>query len=939
MKKIILLIYVSLFSLTFIVAQGWERDLSEGIQVSTPSNDGGVIVATTLQAVDSIISRITKVDALGNIVWVEEETYFNIDSGGAWHESMLQSKEDSSFLLVTNYDSGLPYFQSFKKYTQEGVLVWDVYDADQSIGAIADAGNGDVFVLTNNSLRKIDADNNTIWEQTYTNNELASIREISLAENNEIIVFGLKRIGRLDALGNILWTDDSISGANLYFNNITELASGNLLITAQRWNPAVSKYTSELLTISSGGTLLSTVSNPQFNLTNYSSFHPMVNELSDGSILLAGVVRNNLTFDNDLALLKLDASGNEVWLRKYGQSGSEFFQNFMVVDDNTYYLAGNVSVPGNSFNGYLIKIDSLGYSYKNLIKGAVVLDENENCVLDNGEQQLMNWLIKASKGDDEYVTTTNSNGEFEFLVDTGEYELSTFPFSTYWGLCDSVFTIDLQSGDTICQNIFAKPLVECPVLDVSIGTNVLRRCVENTYNVQYCNIGTQLAEDVSIDLVLDPLMDYTGSSLPGVPIQSGDTLTFLLNDLEIGDCNDFEIYFNLGDASNCDSIPIGATHCIEAHIYPDSICIPTQNWSGASIEVDALCIGDSIQFILENVGTAPTQPGLNYIIVEDDVVLFQDDFELDVNETKIVFVPTNGSTFRLEAQQEPNHPGVNMPSISVENCGASSNLFTFGFVNIFDQNDGNPYIDIDCRQNIGSFDPNDKTGFPLGHSDENIIGLNQEIEYLIRFQNTGTDTAFQVVIKDELSEKLDMATLRTGVSSHPYQFSIMDDRTLIFNFENIMLPDSNVNLIESNGFVKFKISPKLELPLGTIVNNQAAIYFDFNAPIITNETLHTLGEELLMVSIDPIPDSKDNQGIICNVFPNPFMEKSTIEVKGKILNNGRLKLYNLSGQLVKELGAENNFFTISKNGLESNIYFFTIEDEGEIVATGKIIKK
>ena len=139
-------------------------------------------------------------------------------------------------------------------------------------------------------------------------------------------------------------------------------------------------------------------------------------------------------------------------------------------------------------------------------------------------------------------------------------------------------------------------------------------------------------------------MEYTGSSLPGVPVQSGDTVTFLLNDLAIGDCNDFEIYFNLGDSTNCDSIPIGATHCIEAHIYPDSICIPTQNWSGASVEVDALCIGDSIQFILENVGTAPTQPGLNYIIVEDDVVLFQDDFELDINETKIVFVPTNCAT-------------------------------------------------------------------------------------------------------------------------------------------------------------------------------------------------------------------------------------------------------------------------------------------------------
>ena len=842
MKKIILLFLLSLISLTFITAQGWEKNLDEAIQVSDLSNEGGVIVATTFNQVDSIISRITKVDSLGNIVWENDETFLNSNSGGGWHSAMLQSVEDTSFLLVTTFDAGLPYLQTFRKYSQDGNLIWGTEYPDQRIRSIADAGNGDVLVfgyLTGGDyLQKIDPAGNVIWEQTYASNELTSIGKILLADNNEIIVLGTKKVGRLDAFGNILWVDDVISGTNLFFNNFTEIASNNLLVTSQRWNPATSTYSFELLTIDGNGTLTNTVSYPQFNIQNYTSHHPMVNQLPDGSILLAGVSKNNLTFDNDLALLKLDPSGNEVWFRKFGQSKSEFLQNFIVESPNQYYLIGNSPVPGNSFDGYIVNIDSLGYSYRNLIKGAVVFDENENCMLDSGEQQLMNWLVKISKGDNEYTTTSNANGEFEFLVDTGIYELTPIPYSTYWGLCDSSITVDLQNnGDTICQNVFALPLVDCPVLDVSIGTNVLRRCVENTYNVQYCNIGTVLAEDVSIDLVLDYYMTYTGSSLAGAPIQTGDTLTFFLNDLAIGDCNNFEVYFNLGDSTTCDSIPIGATHCIEAHIYPDSICIPTQNWSGASVEVDAICIGDSIQFTLRNVGSAPTQSGLNYIIVEDDVVLFQDDFELDVDETRVVSIPTNGSTFRLEAEQEPNHPGVSMPSVSVENCGASGSLFTFGFINIFDQNDGNPYIDIDCRQNIGSFDPNDKTGFPLGHGVENIIGKNQEIEYLIRFQNTGTDTAFSVVIKDELSDLLDLSTLRTGVSSHPYQYSIMDDKTLVFNFENIMLPDSNVNLIASNGFVKFKISPKNEIPLGTKINNQAAIYFDFNSAVITNHCL------------------------------------------------------------------------------------------------------
>ena len=150
-------------------------------------------------------------------------------------------------------------------------------------------------------------------------------------------------------------------------------------------------------------------------------------------------------------------------------------------------------------------------------------------------------------------------------------------------------------------------------------------------------------------------------------------------------------------------------------------------------------------FYIQNVGDAPTQSNLQYFVIEDDVILYEGTFSLDEGGTEIITVLTDGSTFRLEAEQEPNHPGMSMPSVSVEGCGDENLIFTFGFVNIFAQDDGDPFVDIDCRQNIGAFDPNDKMGFPLGYGDENYITRGQDIEYLVRFQNTGTDTAFNVV--------------------------------------------------------------------------------------------------------------------------------------------------------------------------------------------------
>ncbi len=50
----------------------------------------------------------------------------------------------------------------------------------------------------------------------------------------------------------------------------------------------------------------------------------------------------------------------------------------------------------------------------------------------------------------------------------------------------------------------------------------------------------------------------------------------------------------------------------------------------------------------------------------------------------------------------------------------------------------------------GSFDPNDKNVFPTGYGSEGYITAQQELKYTIRFQNTGNDTAFIIVVVDTL---------------------------------------------------------------------------------------------------------------------------------------------------------------------------------------------
>ncbi|MCH8330505.1 MAG: hypothetical protein IH946_03850, partial [Bacteroidetes bacterium] len=104
----------------------------------------------------------------------------------------------------------------------------------------------------------------------------------------------------------------------------------------------------------------------------------------------------------------------------------------------------------------------------------------------------------------------------------------------------------------------------------------------------------------------------------------------------------------------------------------------------------------------------------------------------------------------------------------------------------------------------------------------------------VNFQNTGTDTAFLVVIRDTLSQYVDPGTVVSGASSHPYDFRIYGQGILEWKFWNIDLPDSNTNEVLSHGFVKFKVSQQLNNPLGTLIKNHVGIWFDFNAPIQTN---------------------------------------------------------------------------------------------------------
>ncbi|MES2849726.1 MAG: hypothetical protein V4685_11770 [Bacteroidota bacterium] len=132
---------------------------------------------------------------------------------------------------------------------------------------------------------------------------------------------------------------------------------------------------------------------------------------------------------------------------------------------------------------------------------------------------------------------------------------------------------------------------------------------------------------------------------------------------------------------------------------------------------------------------------------------------------------------------------------------------------------------------IGSFDPNDKQC--LEGSKIDISKIGEYLHYQIRFQNEGTDTAFNIVVADILSDKLDWNSFEFIGSSHTADVKLTNNK-LEFIFQNINLPYKAIDEPGSNGWIAFKIKPKPSVVIGDSLNNSAAIYFDFNLPVITN---------------------------------------------------------------------------------------------------------
>jgi uncharacterized repeat protein (TIGR01451 family) len=192
-----------------------------------------------------------------------------------------------------------------------------------------------------------------------------------------------------------------------------------------------------------------------------------------------------------------------------------------------------------------------------------------------------------------------------------------------------------------------------------------------------------------------------------------------------------------------------------------------------------------------------------------------------------------------------------------------------------------------CYEVVNSYDPNNKEVYPL----DVLPGFNDWLTYTIHFQNTGSAPAINIQLQDSIDANLDEQTFEVINYSH-YNETSLQNHVASFKFPNIFLPDSLTNPLGSQGFIQYKIRPKSNLPAGTQIKNTAYIYFDYNAPIITNTTQNNF-----QTVVSTINTTSEEQPFV--LFPNPstgiFMFKENKNIK-------TVEVFNMMGELILSQG-------------------------------------
>ncbi|MBP7713947.1 MAG: T9SS type A sorting domain-containing protein [Bacteroidia bacterium] len=747
---------------------------------------------------------------------------------------------------------------------------------------------------------KLDASGNIQWQNTIGGNSDDYLTSIQQTTDGGYILGGWSNsnisgdktensqgdydywVLKLDPTGNIQWQNTIGGSINDQLYSIQQTIDGGYILGG--WsNSNISGDKTE----NSQGTdywvvKLDASGNIQWQNTIGGSFLDYLNcmqQTSDGGFILAGSSQSGISGDktedsqggSDYWVVKLDAFGNIQWQNSIGGNSDDYLTSIQQTIDGGYILGGysNSGISGDKTENYqglydywVVKLDATGnIQWQNTI-GGNSWDELISIQQTNDGGYILGGHSSSGISGDK---TENSQGDYDYWVVKLTNKISLINGKIY---------IDANSNTIQDSNEINLP--NRMITEQNTGRIAFSEQNGN-YNVSVLDTGNFTVSAATLNYYNSVPLVHTAYFNSIQQVDSLNDFAFQPNGIINDVCvkltpvslfrSGFDATYNISFVNN------GTTTLTPTVIFfPDtSVSFVTSSATPASVTTDS---------IVWNIGAlTPFQSG--NIVVTVNV------------HTGLPIGSLINSRVRIEPVAGDANPGCNYSEWGV---------FT-----------------------TGSFDPNDI----LVNRDTLFtteIPNPPYLDYIIRFQNTGNDTAFNVKVLNPLdTNKLQLNTLEYVASSHPVNMNfIYHERNMEFKFDNILLPDSNVNEPLSHGFIHYRIKPKTSLVLNDNIQNNAAIYFDFNDPVITNTaTTHVV----LPTGIASYQSPENIQ-----LFPNPAQSEINLQ---HITAVEKIQVIDVLGKIVFEKNTNNQqYLKINISQVQNGVYFVKAYS-----AQGVVVKK
>lgn len=706
----------------------------------------------------------------------------------------------------------------------------------------------------------------------------------------------------------------------------------------------------------------------------------------DGGFVVGGSSESNIGGSHgyfDYMIFKLDASGNQQWVRAFGGTNNEMLTSMIMSHDNGIVITGysdsydgdisashgwnDVWIVKTDLNGTLLWEKSLGGSIADEA-GSIILTSDHGFILagssesDDGDLTMNNemldyWVVKMDSAANIQWQKSFGGAHYDWGMDvletkTNRYAVvgttASFEGEVLFnhGVYDFLVLMLDSAGNVLYQkSLGSSSQDECYSIAGSYDNGIIigGQVQMNDGDVSGLHgfidlwlakviepqIQGKVFHDADEDGILDPgeqgMAGHLVSLMPGPQYYLTDALGNYYFGTDTGTYN--VQYLNVPYW-----VPTGVSQQ-GVHIGSSSELVDNLHFGAVSrINVNDVAVYITGQQL--NAGF-PTQywitwknRGTNTVFGE---LTFNYDDDLMYVGASVTPATNTGNTLTWlydtlgPGSQRTIHVDMTAPGVQFLGDTMYCNVWVSPLV--ADSNLTNNY-DTLAQVITGSYDPNDKAVNPTGIGQDGYVLHGQRLRYTIRFQNTGTDTAITVVVRDTLDQNLDMASFELDMTSHPADILLLENNELVFRFNNILLPDSNVNEPGSHGFIRYSISPKTGLADFTQVFNTAYIFFDYNPAVITNTELTTYVSTLTETATVTASET-------VRAWPNPSPDIFYINLPA---GTKKIEVYDANGRLVRSLVPDREVGMIDMSGEKAGLYSVKIITPAGFV-TSKIVVK